>query len=81
MERLGRPDIVAVEGDVLPAERRDMSEQIVTDSLTTGAQLSNGVAEVDRIPKDDGRDDEIEARWGQNKSCSKSYAKTERSVN
>lgn len=57
MERLGRPDIVPVEGDVLPAERRDMSEQIVTAPFTIGAQFSNGVAEIDGIPKDNGRDD------------------------
>ncbi|BDV36168.1 hypothetical protein SS37A_36980 (plasmid) [Methylocystis iwaonis] len=46
---------------MLPAEWRDMSEQIVTDSFAAGAQFGNGVAEIDRIPKDDGRDDEIEA--------------------
>jgi hypothetical protein len=39
-----------------------MSEQIVTDTFSAGAKLGNGVAEIDRIPKDDGRDDEIEAR-------------------
>jgi hypothetical protein len=39
-----------------------MSEQIVTDSFAAGAQFSNGVAEIDRIPKDNGRDDQVEAR-------------------
>ena len=39
-----------------------MGEQIVTDPFAAGAQFSNGVAEINRIPKDDGRDDEIEAR-------------------
>ncbi len=47
---------------MLPAERRDMSEKIVTDPFSIGAQFSNGVAEIDCIPKDDGRDDEIKAR-------------------
>lgn len=39
-----------------------MGKQIVTDPFSAGAQFSNGVAEINRIPKDDGRDDEIEAR-------------------
>ena len=39
-----------------------MSEQIVTDAFSAGAKLGNGVAEIDRIPTDDGRGDEIEAR-------------------
>ncbi len=47
---------------MLPAERRDMSEKIVTDPFSIGAQFSNGVAEIDSVPEDDGRDDEIEAR-------------------
>ena len=39
-----------------------MSEQIVTDPFAIGAQFGNGMAEIDRIPKDDRRDDEIETR-------------------
>ncbi len=39
-----------------------MSEQVVADPFSAGAQFCNGVAEVDRVPKDDGRDDEIETR-------------------
>ena len=62
MERLRRPNIVPIEGDMLPTERRDMSEQIVTDQFSIGPQFGNGVAEIDRIPEDDGGDDEIEAR-------------------
>ena len=45
---------------MLPAEWGDMSEQIVTDPFPVGTQFGYGVAEVDRIPKDDGSDDEIE---------------------
>ena len=47
---------------MLPAEWRNMSEQIVTDPFAIGAQFGNGMAEIDRIPKDDRRDDEIETR-------------------
>lgn len=39
-----------------------MSEQIVTDPFPTGAQFSYGMAEVDRVPKDDRRYDEIQTR-------------------
>jgi len=39
-----------------------MGEQILTDPFAIGTQFGNGVAEVDRIPKDHGGDDEIEAR-------------------
>ncbi len=38
-----------------------MGEQILTDPFAFGMQFGNGVAEVDRIPNDDGGDDEIEA--------------------
>ncbi len=30
------PNVIAVEGDVLPAERRDMGKQIIADNLTSG---------------------------------------------
>jgi hypothetical protein len=33
LERLPRPNVVAVEGDVLPAERSDMGDQILADNL------------------------------------------------
>ncbi|BDV36199.1 hypothetical protein SS37A_37290 (plasmid) [Methylocystis iwaonis] len=46
---------------MLPAKQRDMGKQIVTDSFAIGAQFGDGVAEIDRVPKDDRRDDEIEA--------------------
>ena len=33
LERLCGPDVIAVEGNVLPAERRDMGKQIIIDNL------------------------------------------------
>ena len=32
-ERLGRPHVIAVEGDVLPAERGDVSEKIIENGF------------------------------------------------
>ena len=39
-----------------------MGEQLIGRSFGLGAKLGNGVAEVDRIPEDDGGDREVEAR-------------------
>jgi hypothetical protein len=42
------PNVIAVEGDVLPAEQRDMGKQIIADKLILGTQLAteiNGVPE------------------------------------
>ena len=39
-----------------------MGEQLVGQSFGLGAKLGNGVADVDRIPEDDGDDCEVEAR-------------------
>jgi hypothetical protein len=47
---------------VLPAERCDVSEEIVGNRRALGTQLSNGAVEVDRVPMDDGGRDEAEAR-------------------
>ena len=47
---------------MLPAERRDMSEKIVGNDFATRAQLIDGAAEIDGVPKDDCGDGEIEAR-------------------
>jgi hypothetical protein len=59
---LGWPNVVAIEADVLPAERGNVGEQFVGQSFGLGAKLSNGVAEVDRIPEDDCGNGEVEAR-------------------
>ena len=54
------PDIIAVEGDVLPAEGRDMSEKLVWDDFSARTQLIDGATEIDGIPEDDGGDREVE---------------------
>jgi len=54
LERFRRPNIVAVEGDVLPSERSDMGEQGIVDDLALGAQLIDGAPEIDGVPEGDG---------------------------
>jgi hypothetical protein len=53
LKRLGWPDVVAIEANVLPAERGNVGEQLVRQRLVLGAKLCNGTAEVDGVPKDD----------------------------
>ncbi len=55
------PDVIAVERDMLPAERRDMSEKLVRNDFAARAQLVDGAAEIDGVPEDDGGDGEIKA--------------------
>lgn len=62
MQRLCGLNIIAVEGDVLPAERRDVGKQIIADNLTLGTQLSYSATEINGVPEDYSRDREIEAR-------------------
>jgi hypothetical protein len=62
LKRLGWPDVVAIEANVLPAERGNVGEQLIRQRLALGAKLCNGTAEVDGVPKDDGGDREVEAR-------------------
>jgi hypothetical protein len=52
VERLCGPNIVAVEGDVLPAERRDVGKQIIADNLTLGTQLGHSATERNGVPED-----------------------------
>ena len=47
---------------MLPSERRDVSEKLVGNDFAARAQLFDGAAEIDGVPKDDGGDGEIEAR-------------------
>ena len=54
-------DVVAIEDDVLPAERGNVGEQLIGRSFGLGAKLSDGVLEVDGVPEDDGGDREVEA--------------------
>ena len=61
LERFGWPDVVAIEDDVLPAERGNVGEQLIGRSFGLGAKLGDGVGEVDGVPEDDGGDREVEA--------------------
>jgi len=47
---------------VLPSERRDVFEQLVGNIAALLAQISRSPAEIDRIPVNDGTDDQVEAR-------------------
>ena len=40
---LGRPYVVAIEADVLPAERGNVGEQFIGQRFAFGAKLGNGV--------------------------------------
>jgi hypothetical protein len=51
LERLCGPNVIAVEGDVLPAERRDMGKQIIADNLTLGTQLGHSATEINGVPE------------------------------
>jgi hypothetical protein len=48
------PNIVAVEGAVLPAERRDVGKQIIADNLILGTQLGHSASatEINGVPED-----------------------------
>ena len=62
LERFGRPDVVAIETDVFPAERANVAEQRIGQSFALGAKLGDGVAEIDGVPEGDGGDREVESR-------------------
>jgi hypothetical protein len=61
LKRFRWPNVVATEGNVFPAERRDMSNKIVGNDLTACAQFGHGATEIDGIPADHGRDGEVDA--------------------
>ena len=61
LKRLGRPDVIAIEGDVLPSERCDVGDELIGDGFAAGTQLVDGASEIDGVPEDDGGDGEIEA--------------------
>ena len=52
LECLCGPNVIAVEGNVLPAERRDMGKQIIADNLTLGTQLVHSATEINGVPED-----------------------------
>ena len=60
MDRFRRPNIIAIECDVFPSERGDMSEQLVADGFATGAQLVHGAAEINGVPEDHCGNGEVE---------------------
>ena len=62
LERFGRPDVVAIEADVFPAERADVGEKCVEQKFALGAKLGDGAAEIDGVPEGDGGDREVETR-------------------
>lgn len=62
MEGLGRPDVIAVERDVLPSERGDMGDEFVGNDFAAGTQFVDGASEIHGVPENDGGDREIEAR-------------------
>jgi hypothetical protein len=46
LEGLGRPDIVAVEGDMLPSKRRNIGDEFIGDGFAAGAQLVDGASQI-----------------------------------
>lgn len=46
---------------MLPAERRDVLEDVIGRDPAVPAQMRDGAAEIDGVPVHDGADDEIEA--------------------
>src|SRR5205814_6640641 len=55
------PDVVAGEVHMFPAERGDVSEQLVRNILGL-AESGNSALKVARIPQDDCGDEEVQAR-------------------
>ncbi len=58
---MGGPDVIAVEGDVLPSERGDVGDELVGDGFAAGTQLVDGASQIHGVPENDGGDREIEA--------------------
>ena len=56
----GVPRVDAGEVDMLPAQRRDMLEQMVRNRPMCVAQMGDGPFDIDRVPVYDCADDEIE---------------------
>jgi hypothetical protein len=43
-ERLGRPDVVAIEADELPADRSDVGEELLVQRFALGAKISRAAS-------------------------------------
>lgn len=56
-----RPDVVTIEGNMLPIKRGNMDKEIVGHGLAVGAQLGHYPAQRDCVPEDDGSDSESES--------------------
>src|SRR6478752_7560088 len=59
LERFGRPDVVAIEANVFPAERTDVGEESVGQKFALSAKLGDGAAEIDGVPEGDGGNREV----------------------
>jgi hypothetical protein len=55
------PDVISGQIDVLPAERGEVSQQMVRDILNL-AQGGDGAFQVTRVPQDNGGNEQIEDR-------------------
>src|SRR5271155_5880622 len=55
------PKVVTGQVDMLPPQRCQVREQLVGNDLTLAAQRIDGASEIDRVPQDDGGNDQIEA--------------------
>src|SRR6476660_7634095 len=62
LERFGRPDVVAIEANVFPAERTDVGEESVGQKFALSAKLGDGAAEIDGVPEGDGGNREVQTR-------------------
>src|SRR3954469_19508771 len=58
---VGAPEVIAGEVDVLPAERREVSEQRIRHRLATTIQGVQRAAEIDGVPQGDGSRDQGQA--------------------
>lgn len=58
---LAIPGVDAGQIDVLPAQRRDVPEQMIRNLATHVAQVGDGPFDVDCVPVYDRADDEVEA--------------------
>jgi len=54
------PNVVAGQADVLPAERSDVTEQVLVDRPTVSPQLAIGGLQISGVPEDYGCDEQVE---------------------
>jgi len=56
------PEVVSRERHVLPLDRRDVENLPVGEWHALGSDIGDGSGKVDRVPKGDGVDDEVQVR-------------------